>query len=219
MKRWLPLLAVVACTSNDAPAVPPSSTFDSASLFFPTEVESNGLEVLVVASVGAVGQSSVTLGGGDALFVEASDAARQPLVRFGGSQPGYGALLPTQSAEVTLELVRASSSEQAVLKLPPAFTIVAPPSPAHRSAPMTFTWDPSPQDGATISLSGCGGFSRALGIDVGAFTFQAADFSVTGPCTLQVTITRQRTIAPTSSFPRTNVTTTQVRTVRLETVP
>jgi hypothetical protein len=218
MKRWIALFCAACTSPSDSANTPSSSSYADDRLSVLLDVESNGLQALVRAEPNVSG-TRVVVSGGDVLFAEATDSARTSLVAFGSEPSGYAALLSTRANVVTVGLERAAATSRVDVVLPPAFTITLPSSPASRSQPIKFTWDPSTVDMATIAFSGCGNFERSLGSDVGSFTLQPADLPQTNPCTLQIMVSRTRTIVATSSFPRAAITTTQRRTTTLETVP
>lgn len=210
------LVALSACTVTtiDRPALP---TTDGVS---PTNVT---ITVVFARSNGDVAQAQVqlflagaraTLGAADALVLRdsagTSRAFEEDLLDAGGE---YEAQIATADTALEIDFVRSGAVARAIpMPLPPAFTLT-PPASLSRGAPMTITWDPATTFPMDLLVTGAPCLPpEGLGLhfepDVGSAVIQPADlFTVPGTCNVTVVATRG------------NASTTQVRTILLETTP
>jgi hypothetical protein len=191
VRRAALLLALLGAGCSSGAADPQlSSDFATGELRLYPRLSSNGGAILATATLADGAGSWVALRG-DRLLLR--DGAAE--TEFSGYDGGYAALLETESTEPAVVLAREEGGEVSVtVPLPPAFALTPPPDPSPLAEPFTFTWDA--YDGApSISVtSPCfSPVTRALSLDVGAYTIQPADLayqSDLAQCEVTVVITR-----------------------------
>lgn len=202
---------------------PQSGDFEVDALLVSARAESNGLQVLVTASVGAEG-AGAEIGAGDVLLVEDASGASAPLRAISG---GYAALLDSSAIEVELVLRRASGEVRGTLALPEPMALEVTVSEGELGSTVDLSW-PAASDGSSAWFVVYGDclpipLQRGLATDVGAYTLQPGELQIDptiSPCTLSVELHRDA-LATDAGFgdPSARWSGAQVRTAAIEVAP
>jgi hypothetical protein len=210
-----------ACDGEDLPPQSGEYPVDALNVF--AKAESNGLQVLVTASLGAEGVG-IEVGAGDELYVEDATGASQ---RLGIIIAGYGALLDSDAGEVDLVLRRASGEVRGTLAMPEPFALELLVTEGELGSTVELNW-PASNDGSNVWLAIYGDclptpLQRKLLADEGTYVIQPGELSIDpniSPCTLSVELHRDG-VATEAGFgdPSGRWTGSQVRTAALEVAP
>lgn len=202
---------------------PQSGDFEVDALLVSARAESNGLQVLVAASVGAEGVGA-EIGAGDVLLVEDASGASATLRSISG---GYAALLDSSATEVELVLRRASGEARGTLALPEPFALELAVTEGELGSTLELSW-PASAEGSAVWFVVYGDclpypFQRGLQADVGSYVIQPGELQIdpnVSPCTLSVELHRDA-LATNAGFGDSSArwSGAQVRTAAIEVAP